>query len=154
MLGSQGRLFFLFGRRRGRRTGIGGLKVRLAEEHLRAELRQELGLSVTIYFSLHVLTFLHCMLNMALRSTTSTGVAYWRRSRSHCLPKQRLRLLKQGGHEEGHDKGLHHSSLALRLHSLGCASLSLFSSPLILNRQHRPTRILNTLIIFSSYVSV
>lgn len=44
--------------------------------------------------------YTHIPLNMPLRSTTSINVAYWRRSRNHCLPKQRLRLLKQ----EGHDK--------------------------------------------------
>ena len=47
MLGGKGRLFLLFGRRRGRRPRNGGLKVRISEKHLRAELRQELGLSLT-----------------------------------------------------------------------------------------------------------
>jgi hypothetical protein len=47
MLGSQGRLFCLFGRGRGRRGGNRGLKVRLAEKVLRAELCQELGESLS-----------------------------------------------------------------------------------------------------------
>ena len=46
MLGGKGCLFLLFGRRRGRRPRNGRLKVRLAEKRLRAELRQELGLSI------------------------------------------------------------------------------------------------------------
>lgn len=48
MLGNKGRLFLLFGRRRGRRPRNGGLKVRLAEKRLREELRQELGLSISL----------------------------------------------------------------------------------------------------------
>ena len=47
MLGGKGCLFLLFGRRRGRRPRNGRLKVRLAGKRLRAELRQELGLSIS-----------------------------------------------------------------------------------------------------------
>ena len=50
MLGSQGRLFFLFGRRRGSRSGNGRLKVCPAEKRLRTELCQELGLYVPHIF--------------------------------------------------------------------------------------------------------
>jgi Cytochrome oxidase c subunit VIb len=108
---------------------------------------------LSLYLSLHVIIFLHRILNMALRSTTSISVAYWRRSRSHCLPKQRLRLLEQ----EGHDKGLHHSSLAFEA-SFPRMCVTFFVFVALdsegTTRQHRPTRILNTPIIFSSYVSV
>ena len=58
MLGGKGCLFLLFGRRRGRRPRNGRLKVRLAEKRLRAELRQELGLSIP-----HMI--LHRILNAA-----------------------------------------------------------------------------------------
>src|SRR6266849_2562125 len=61
--------------------------------------------SVYLPISPCLFSLLHRILNMTSRSTTSISVAYWRRSRSHCLHKQRLRLLKQ----EGHDRGLHHS---------------------------------------------
>jgi hypothetical protein len=67
-----------------------------------------LSIYLSIFFSQHVLIFLHRIPNLALRSTTSISVAYWRRSRSHCLLKQRLSSLKQ----EGHDMGFHHSPLA------------------------------------------
>jgi hypothetical protein len=69
----------------------------------------------SVYSFQHILIFLHCILNLALRSTISTSVAYWRRSRNHCLPKQRLRLLKQGGHDRGFVRS------HVRLHSLECA---------------------------------
>lgn len=99
---------------------------------------------LSIYFSLHVLIFLHRTLIMASRSTTSISVAYWRRSRSHCLPKQQLRLLEQGGH----DKDLHHSSLAFEA-SLPRMCVTFFVFVVLdsegTTRQHRPTRILNTL---------
>lgn len=107
---------------------------------------------LSVYFSLRVLIFLQRTLNMALRSTTSINVAYWRRNRSRCLPKQRLRLK-----QEGHDTGLHHWSLAFET-SLPrmCVTFSVFIAvnSKSTTRQHRPTRIPNTLIIFSSYFSV
>jgi hypothetical protein len=72
MLGSQGCLFRLFGRGRRRRRGNRGIKVRLAEKVLRAELRQELGASIP-KLRAHDL---HRILNTAQRLTISTSAAY------------------------------------------------------------------------------
>lgn len=94
MLGSEGRLFRLSGRRRGRRRRHGGLKVRAAEESLRAELRKELGESVYLITP-------SSYSQADCRSTISTNVACWRRSRSQCWLKQQPRLLRQEDHNRG-----------------------------------------------------
>ena len=101
---------------------------------------------LSIYSSLHILIFLHRVLNMALRSTTSISVAYWRRSRSRCLRKQRLRLLRQ----EGHDKGLHHSSLAFEA-SLPRMCVTSFVLPLLILKAQRDITDRPVFRIHSSY---
>ena len=86
MLGSQGRLFFLFGRHRGRRPGNRGLKVHLAEKHLRTELRQELGLSIPLFL-------LACSHNPALHTEHDLKIDYFNQRR--VLAEKQKPLLAQ-----------------------------------------------------------